>query len=392
MKLSAFLLIVLLCACQKQVPTAASPVANSKPDNVDLSAEALQNANVEVVPARRITLDQTIEAPGKLAWNEDKTVSIGVVATGKIIRVYAKVGDMVKENQVLARMHTHDVHDTRALLRQARAEKDRATSSLEQAKRNEDRMSRLLQLKAISLSQLEQATMERKTAETSLRKANADVEKEILHLTETLEISADDEESTTHKHDEDEDLVPIKSSAAGIVVERKITPGTVVNLGQEAFTVTDHNSLWCIANFPESALSRIRVGAIVEVDVRAFPGRRFAAKVMRLGETIDPATRTLLIRAELNSQGLLKPEMLATIRLRLPALSTLVVPESALQTVDGKTIVFVESSPGKFLPRSVEAQVQNGRAMILSGLKEGERVAATGSYFLKGHLLRETGL
>ena len=89
MKLSAFLLIVLLCACQKQVPTAASPVANSKPDNVDLSAEALQNASVEVVPARRITLDQTIEAPGKLAWNEDKTVSIGVVATGKIIRVYA---------------------------------------------------------------------------------------------------------------------------------------------------------------------------------------------------------------------------------------------------------------------------------------------------------------
>ncbi len=392
MKLSILLLTLLLSACQKQVPVSAAAEAKPKPGNVDLTASALKNASVEVVPARMLTIDQTIEAPGKLAWNEDKTVSIGVVATGKIIRVYSKVGDMVKENQVLARMHTHDVHDTRALLRQARAEKDRATSSLEQAKRNEDRMSRLLQLKAISQSQLEQVTMDRKTAETSLLKANADVDKEVLHLTETLEISADEETASAHKHDEDEELVPIKSSAAGIVVERKITPGTVVTLGQEAFMITDNTSLWCIANFPETALSRIRVGVNVEVEVRAFPGRRFAAKVTRLGETIDPGTRTLLIRAELNSQGLLKPEMLATIRLRLPALSALVVPESALQIVDGKTIVFVESSPGKFLPRSVEAQVQNGQAMILSGIKEGERVAATGSYFLKGHLLRETGL
>lgn len=392
MKTILVVITIFLCACQKQVPASVVVDAKPKPSNVELSSLELKNASVEVVPAQMLTLDQTIEAPGKLAWNEDKTVSIGVVATGKVIHVYSKVGDTVKPDQVLARMHTHDVHDTRALLRQARAEKDRATSSLEQAKRNEDRMRRLLQLKAISQSQLEESVMDRKTAETSLRKANADVDKEIQHLTETLEISADEEDSSTHKHDEVEDLVPIKSSAAGVVVERKITPGTVVSIGQEAFLITDSSSLWCIANFPETALSRIRVGAIVEVNVRAFQDRHFSAKVIRLGETIDPNTRTLLIRAELNSQSLLKPEMLATIRLRLPASRTLVVPESALQVVDGKTTVFVESAPGKFLPRIVEVQVENGRAIILSGLKEGERVATTGSYFLKGHLLRETGL
>ena len=234
--------------------------------------------------------------------------------------------------------------------------------------------------------------MNRKTAEASLLKADADVQKEVQHLTETLEISADDEDSASHRHDEIEDLVPIKASAAGVVVDRKITPGTVVSIGQEAFTVTDSSSLWCIANFPETALSRLRIGAVVEVNVRAFPDRHFSAKVIRLGETIDPSTRTLLIRAEINSQGLLKPEMLATIRLRLPASRTLVVPESALQVVGGKTTVFVEATPGKFLPRIVEAQVENGQAIILAGLKEGERVATKGSYFLKGHLLRETGL
>ncbi|MBM3763370.1 MAG: HlyD family efflux transporter periplasmic adaptor subunit [Acidobacteria bacterium] len=327
-----------------------------------------------------------------LTWNEDHTVSIGVVATGKVIHVYSKVGDKVKNNHMLAKMHTHDVHDTKALLRSACAERDRATSALEQAKRNEERTRRLLQLKAVSTSQLEQAVLDRKTAETALRKANADVDKEIQHLTETLEIGAEDEEDPKHKHDEEEELVPIKSTADGIIVDRKITPGTVVTLGQEAFIVSDPASLWCIANFPEVSLSRIHVGAVVEIEVRAYPGRRFSGRITRLGETIDPNTRTLLVRADLNTQGVLKPEMLATIRLRLPAAPSLVVPESALQVVDGKTTVFVESAPGKFFPRSIEAQVINGRAVILAGLKEGERVAANGSYFLKGQLLREAGL
>jgi len=392
MKLLILSLVVILSSCQTQRSATAESSTVAKSEKIDLSTSALQNANIEVVAVRTATIDQTIEAPGKLAWNDDKTVSIGVVATGKVIHVYSKVGDLVKDNQILAKMHTHDVHDTKAMLRSARAEKDRATSAVEQAKRNEDRMNRLLQLKAISVLQLEQAVMERKTAESSLRKANADVDKEIQHLTETLDISAADEDDPTHKHDDEEELVPIKSTANGVIVERKITPGTVVTLGQEAFIVSDASSLWCIANFPESALSRIRVGSQVEVDVRAFPGRHFSARITRLGETIDPNTRTLLIRAELRSEGLLKPEMLATIRLRLPASPTLVLPESALQFIDGKTTVFVESAPGKFLPRVIEAQVQNGQAIILSGLKAGERVAATGSYFLKGQLLREAGI
>lgn len=156
--------------------------------------------------------------------------------------------------------------------------------------------------------------------------------------------------------------------------------------------ITDPNSLWCIANFPESALSRIRVGANVEIDVRAYSGRKFSGRITKLGETIDPATRTLLVRAEIGAQGVLKPEMLATIRLRLPAAPSLTIPESALQIIDGKTTVFVESTPGKFLPREIDAEVVNGQAIVHGGLKAGERVAASGSYFLKGQLLREAGI
>ena len=390
MKWIIIALIVLLAGCSKSSESVKAGALEPKEPSVGLSSDARENARIEVAEVRSENVEQTLDAPGKLTWNDDRTYSIGVVATGKVIHVYAKHGDLVKKEQVLAKMHTHDVHDTKAMLRTARAERDRATATLELARRNEDRMRRLYELKAVSQAQFEQAQNDRKTAETSLRKANADVDKEVQHLTETLEITAEDEESTSDKHDEDEELVPIKSSADGVIVDRKISPGTVVTLGQESFLIADPSSLWVIANFPESSLGLLRVGSTVEVEVRAFPGRKFPARITRLGEMLDKDTRTLLVRAELPSNGILKPEMLASVHLRISGIPALVIPESAIQTIDGKPTVFVESG-GKFLPREVSATIQDGKAIVQSGLKQGERVATSGSYYLKGQLVRQNG-
>lgn len=382
------LLVVLLSGCSKD--TAPEPSASSaKPEGLAVSANASKNAAIHTAVAEEVSLDYTLEAPGKLTWDEDSTVSIGVVSTGKIVQVLNRVGDSVSKGQVLARMHSHDVHDTKALLRQARAERDRAAAALEFAKRNEDRTRRLFELKAVSQAQVEQARNDRAAAESALRKAAADVDRETQHLTEILEISADDESTPNHKHNEEEELVQIKSTAAGVIVDRKISSGAVVTLGQEAFIVTDPASLWVIASFPESALARLKVGLPLELDVRAFPGRRFPAKITRLGETLDPATRTLQVRAEVAAQGVLKPEMIATVRLRIHAGRALVVPESAVQNVEGKSTVFVESAPGRFQQREVVAHAENGHLIVESGLKAGERVATEGSYFLKSQLMSE---
>lgn len=381
-------LALLLSACSKDAPTPAANNA-SKSAGLEVSATATRNASIATAIAEELPLDYTLEAPGKLTWDEDSTVSIGVISTGKIVQVLNRVGDTVTKGQVLARMHSHDVHDTKALLRQARAERDRATAALEFAKRNEDRTRRLFELKAVSQAQVEQARNDRATAEAAVRKATADVDRETQHLTEILEISADDEATPNHKHNEDEELVQIKSTASGVIVDRKISPGAVVTLGQEAFVVTDPGSLWVIASFPESSLARLKVGLPLELDVRAFPGRRFPAKITRLGETLDPATRTLQVRAEVSAQGVLKPEMIATVRLRVNSGRALVVPESALQNIDGKPVVFIEESPGNFKAREVTAHAESGRLIIESGLKAGDRVATEGSYFLKGQLMSE---
>ena len=296
-----------------------------------------------------------------------------------------------EEGRHLARMHSHDVHDTKAQLRQARTERQRALSQLELARRNRERMQRLLQLKAIPQVQADQADAEVRNAEAAVKRAEADVDRETQHLTEVLEISAD-EDDAPHPHiagePEDSELVPIKSSADGTVIERKISAGSVVTLGENAFQVADPESLWLIASFPERALPQLRVGQRVNIRVQAYPNRLFPGRIVRLGDTLDKETRTLKVRIAVNAQKSLKPEMYASVLLAHAQDRALVVPASAVQDLDGRSTVFVETQPGRFEPRAVTSEILGGDAVIRDGLREGERVAAQGSYFLKGRLVQ----
>jgi cobalt-zinc-cadmium efflux system membrane fusion protein len=375
--------LLLFAACGTKPPEAV-PVERSA--KAGLSDEARKNAGIQVVEAREETRDTKLEAPGQLGWNEERSWTVGVVATGKVRAVMAQVGDRVREGQVLARYHTHDVHDTQANLAQAVAERRRANANLEQLKRNHERLKRLYDAKAAPLMHVEQAESEVRMAEEEVRKAQANVERETHHLTEVLEIETEPSGVAG-----EQELVPVKAPHGGLVIERKVSLGAVVTPGQPAFVIADPESLWLMANFPEAALPLLRVGQPLTVEVRAYPGRRFAGRIRRLGESMDAATRTLKVVVEVAAQSALKPEMFATVRLAIPGRKVLVVPAAAIQEVDGRQVVFVEDGRGQFTARAVEAAVADGWAVIQAGLQAGERVAAEGSYMIKSQAAQRTG-
>ena len=264
-------LLLFAGACTKEAPrpTEATKAPANGPMEVNQTGQRL--AGIETIVAEMQSLPFELEAPGTLQWNEDRTWAAGAVTSGKIVKSDSKVGDMVKQGQVLAQMHTHEVHDTKASLRQALTERTRAQSQLQMAERTRDRMKRLYDLKAVALMEVEHAEGEIRNAEAAVKKASADIERETQHLTEVLEISADLEDKHPGGVDQDE-LVPIKAPGHGLIVERKISAGVVVTAGQECFVVTDPESLWLIASFPETALSQLRVGQKVEVRCRRFQG------------------------------------------------------------------------------------------------------------------------
>jgi multidrug efflux pump subunit AcrA (membrane-fusion protein) len=358
---------------------------------IQLDDSVRRDLNVTVVAAEELPAGTPVAATGQLQINEDASWVVGAMTDGKITAVPVRVGDEVRQGQVLAILHSHDVHDARATLRQATSELARQKVLQEQARAVRDRTRRLFQLRAASREQLESAETMYLSTTNSVAAAQADLDKATFHLTDYLEVPI---EMPSGGGDEpSRDGLTIKSPATGTLMERKATAGTVVSAGDPVFTIADLTSLWLIASVNEADMSRVRPGQRVDVTVRAFPDRKFTGTVLRLGERLDPQTRTLQVRVLLpNAGGLLKPEMFATAEFAQGEVRRVVqVPESAVQQVNGEQVVFL-SKGSAFDPQVVTTGSRNGgRIEILSGLQPGDPVVVNGAYLLKTQMMKNSG-
>ncbi|MEJ7609060.1 MAG: efflux RND transporter periplasmic adaptor subunit [Bryobacteraceae bacterium] len=245
-------------------------------------------------------------------------------------------------------------------------------------------------MKAGSRQDIETAEAELRNTQAAIAKAQSEVAMEHSHITDILRVEVDDRPGSSQDHD---DGVPIFSPASGIVLQRKATPGSVVNTGDEILSMSDTRSLWMIASANELDLARLRPGQAVRIEVRAYPDREFNGRILKLGEQLDATTRTLQIRILVpNTQGLLKPEMYATASLQEGPLRTvLLLPDAAIQDINGIPAVFVRRSPTEFEPRTVEiGRHVSGETEIVKGLNPGDTVVVQGSFLLKSQLMRHT--
>ena len=376
-------------------PAAASSTAEapqktkSESATVVLDAAEQQNGHIVVAPVGLEHVAATLAIPGRLTFNEDQTWHVGAIASGRIENISARVGDTVGANQILGRLHSHEVHEARAGYQQAKIELERARSAQAYAKQRRDRAQRLFDLKAGSRQDLETAEADLRNAQANIEKAQSEVEKERAHLN-IFGLPFDEPSAVSTQKDEEDDI-PILAPEAGVILERKATLGTVVNSGEEIFVITNISSLWMIGAANEADLSKLHAGQQVRIEVRAFPDHLFAGRILKLGEELDPATRTLQIRIEVpNPQGLLKAEMYATAKVQQSGRrAALVVPEEAIQEIDGVSMVFVQHSENEFRARTVEpGEHASGGIEILQGLQRGEPVVVKGSFALKSELLK----
>lgn len=368
--------------------TVATPAVSPESRNeVTLDAAAQRNSGVEVEEVRTRSIPETLQATGRITVNENRTWRIGATTAGSIVRIFVNVGDTVKKDQILARMHSHDIHEARAEYRRAITELDQLKNTLAFAQRQRDRARRLYELKAASLQQVEQTESEFRNAELAISHGEAELERTRIHLADFLSIRPDEPDN----QDTEESLIPIMSPASGTLLERNVTSGTVVEASGPLFVIADLSTLWMIAAVNEENLAKLRIGAPARVSVQAYPGRAFAGKITRLGEELDPTTRTILARVELpNSERLLRPEMYAAAELDLGgSRASVFLPQTAIQEVNGETVVFVRRGEDRFEARAVSAGRSVGSDReILRGLQPGETVAVSGAFILKSQLLR----
>ena len=371
----------------------AGAEAAPDPGLIRLDQEAVRIVDITLADVEVRKLEKELQVPGRVTVNEDATARVGSFTEGVVVACCESVGTDVEKGQVIARLHSHEVHDAEASYWQARAELKRRQTELQFAEESYQRASRLHELKAGSLQQVQEAQTKFRSAEMFLEIARAGVERSEKHLLylgltpERLPGAAGED----HRADEEVPLIEVRSPVSGTIIERMVSPGAVVAPSDSLYVISDLRSLWVIAQVPEQHLSSLRNGLAVEVSVRAYPGKTFPARITYIGDALDPETRTVEVRCELNNPGRrLKREMFATLTISAGGGREVVVaPLAALQNVDGQEILFVPEGESSFRARRVQVGRHSDSVVeIVSGLQADEKVVVNGAFQLKSELLK----
>jgi membrane fusion protein, heavy metal efflux system len=384
----AIVALISACATQSPAPGRQAQVPPGRERGVVvLDGESQHRAGVVIDTVRQLTHTEQISAPGVLALDEERTARIGSLQEGLVLETQALVGDRVRAGQLLATMHGHAVHDAWAGYRKAIADRRRLQKALAYASDALSRAQRLYAGKAISLQERQRAELEQVSAKEQVDMADAEVRRSIEEL-EHIGIRVDDTNGEIAS--ETTEQIPVRSPMGGTVLDRLVTPGTTVTPGTGMFVVSDLSTLWAVAELDEAQLSKVHVGRPVEVRVAAYPTAMFSGTISFVADRVNPKTRRITVRATVpNTDGLLKPEMYATIALgESDARTITVAPASAIQNVDGTSVVFAAENNGRFRVRRVTTGVDTGQGVeIVDGLKLGDRLVTRGSFVLKSELL-----
>jgi cobalt-zinc-cadmium efflux system membrane fusion protein len=352
-------------------PTGTGP---GNPLSVELSDKQLTSVKVEPVGEREFPVEK--ESVGSIDFNEEMTLDVFTPYPGRIVGLFAKVGDDVRKGQTLFTIDSPD-------LLQAESTMIAAAGVLEFTTRNLARLRELYKTRAVSQKDMEQAASDQQTAEGALRAARDSVRLFGKTEAETDRIIAQ------RKADP---ILVVPSPITGRITARNAAPGLYVQPGNPPapYSVADVDTMWMLANVPENDSPAFRVGQEVKVKLSAFPDRVFEGKIVTVTSMVDPNTRRVLLRSEINDpQHELRSGMLANFVIRTgePMRSIAVPLPGVVREGDGSQTVWVTADRRRFTQRKVKIGLQHeGYRQILEGLQIGELVATEGAVFLS-HML-----
>ena len=374
MKKALILLLTatLIAGCNKDDKnTVAAPPAD--PALVTPAPELL--AQLKLAPLSTQPVAETLRVAGRIDFDEQRLARIGATITGRVTDIDALLGQEVKKGEVLARLNSSELSTQQLAYLRARAQ-------LELNRRNAERAKSLFEADVIGAAELQRRQSEFQISVAETRAASDQLQLLGVTLASIERLG---------QHGAVNSLTPVVSTLNGHVVERKLAQGQVVQPADALFVVADLSRLWAVAQVPEQQVSQVKVGQSVSIEVPALGNEKLVGKLIYVGQTINPETRTVLVRTELdNRDGRLKPAMLASMLIEARAIERQVVPASAVVRENDEDHVFVAQGDGAFLLTKVKlAPEQGGQRVVLSGLKGDEKLVVDGAFHLNNERNRK---
>jgi cobalt-zinc-cadmium efflux system membrane fusion protein len=376
----AGLMSLTLTACGKDDKAAAPTAEQSKPalDPMEVVVSAEMAGSFKTAPVTQAEVASQQDVAGRIEANERKVTRIGAVVTGRVTEVLAEAGDRVKPGQVLARVASPEL--TTAQLAYMRAG---ATATL--AERSAERARQLIAADVIGSAELQRRESEVQIARAELRAAGDQLK--------LMGLSGD----ALNRLRGQGNVAPnaaITASAAGIVIERQVSQGQVAQPGDPLFTVADLSNVWVVGALPEQIARRVQAGQSVQIDVPALgltaEDAPISGKIVYVGDTVSPETRTVTIRTQVDNKDLaLKPQMLATMKIQGAMEKTLAIPAGAVVRENDKDHVYVLKSENHYRLTPVELGAASaGLRPVIKGLSEGAQIVVEGSFHLNNERKR----
>jgi cobalt-zinc-cadmium efflux system membrane fusion protein len=322
---------------------------------------------------------------GKIAINEDSSTPIFSPYAGRVTKLLVKPSDMVERGQPLFVVEATDTVQGLNDFIAAQSALKSARSKLNLAEIVEKRQNDLYLGKAVPLKDWQQAQNDLNTAQNDMRAADTALEaahnrlrilgrseQQISSFEETRQITAD---------------TPIYSPIGGTVVQRKVGPGQFIGSGASdpVFVIGDLSTVWLLAFVRESEAADVAVGQEIAFSLLSLPGSRFSSRVDYVAPAIDPTTRRLLVRANIdNKDGVLKPEMFANATIFTGGdHPSVAVPKQALIYEGQHVRLWVAHDDKSIELREIETGLINGDFVeARTNLKAGEKIITKGSLFI----------
>ncbi|WP_407528880.1 efflux RND transporter periplasmic adaptor subunit [Methylobacterium oryzisoli] len=343
-----------------------------------------QRASFGIRPIATANFRPADMAEGRIALNEDNNVPVAAPYAGRVTKVLARAGEEVRAGDILLRLEAADMvqaqNDYQAALNTL--QKQQALLKLDQT--IAARQQELFAARAVALKDYQSAQNDVIAAQSDLRTAEAaaDAARNRLRLLG----KSDAEIASFEKSGRLGSEVEIRAPIAGTIVQRKVGVGQYLSSSSDpAFVIGDLSTVWLIANVRESEVPQIRLGQPVEARVTGFGDRVFKARVDYMAASLDPATRRLAVRSEVeNPDRVLRPEMFAAFTIITgPVQPSPAVPLAAIVYEGADAHVWIARPDGTIAARRVRIGLIDGdTAQVVEGVEAGEQIVTRGALFI----------
>lgn len=337
-------------------------------EEIHMSLAAIREAGIVVQPVTKDRLSTTLTLPGRVMPTQQGLAHVGTIVPGRVRRLLASEGSSVRRGQALAEIEVYDIGIVKGELMEARADVEQRRAALDRQERLGKEGIGAQRAIEEARGAYRQAMAKRESAEARLRAAGID--------------------PSTVRGGNFSSRILLRAPISGIVSRRHVALGEYLEPSKDAFEIMNTSVAWIDAQAQPAQAAGIAVG---DPGFVSFNDKRTAGRVIFVSPTVDPESRTVAVRVEVDNSSLgLRSDMFVSMDIEQSAPGWgLIVPEGAIESENGMSYVYVEHEQNAFMRIPVEVGRRMGdRVVITGGLQESARIVVKGIFYVRSARLK----